>query len=71
MPVLPFCVFVADYGVNFTITTSLVSVHFTDCQCLGVRERGQVSVTGVSETEWTALSVIRSMGWAGHVACLG
>jgi hypothetical protein len=61
----------ADYRVKFTISTSLVSVRFTDCQCLGVRETGQESVTGVSETEWTALSVIRSMRWAGHVACLG
>ena len=71
MPVLPFCVFMADYKVKFTVTISLVSIRFTDRQCLGVRETGQESVTSMSETQWTALSVIRSMRWAGHVACLG
>jgi len=71
MPVLPFCVFMASYRVNFTVTTSLVFVRFTDRQCLCVRATGQESVTGLPETDWTALIVIRSMRWAEHVVCLG
>jgi hypothetical protein len=76
MPVLPFCVFMADYRVKFTVTTSLVFVRSV---CLlasltaivWMSGKQDKSVTGLSEVEWTALSVIRSMRWAGHVACLG
>jgi len=71
MPVLPFCVFMTGYRVKFTVTNSLPFVCFTDHQCLGVRETGQGSVTGMPETDWAALNVIRSMKWAEHVACLG